>query len=121
MKRRATFAALSFLLPQLVFADCALMVEPQTPKTVPNLVAEPEYNTKSDSNESEDEDATEPEKLQYVPMTAEMPLLEEREGAQTRAAGAQYEKGSELYLTPQSGYKPMDEEIHEDTAQTTSN
>ncbi len=58
------------------------------------------------------------EKLEYEPVTSELPALEEQEAQVEAIHGIEYEKGVDLFITASSGYAMKDGEIPEDSEES---
>lgn len=85
------------------------------PVKAPNLIVEPDYETRPPVEDAAGDAVVKPEKLQYEPVTDELPLLETRKGPAGEKRGSHYEEGGELYVTPEPGITPKDEAIEEIT------
>ena len=79
----------------------------------PNLIVEPKYSDHEKDLKTENDSGVSPQKLQYEPITPEVPVLQEKEGEVERSNGAEYQKGRELYIAPKADNVVKDEEIHE--------
>ena len=93
------------------------------PVMAPNLIIEPDYETRTPIEDETGNADGKSEKLQYEPATEELPILETRKGPAGEKRGSHYEEGTELYVTPEPGITPKDEaieEITEDAAETSS-
>ena len=120
--KTAYYAAL-IVICSYVGASLARAVEPPVavitevaPVKAPNLIIEPDYETRPPvEDETGNADLT-PEKLQYEPVTEELPILETRKGPVGEKQGSHYEEGTELYVTPEPGITPKDEAIEELTS-----
>lgn len=91
------------------------------PKAPINLVIEPEFEGVQDTESKTDESEQKPEKLQFEPVTDDLPLLEERTVKAEEKRGSFYEEGSELHISPEPGIALTDEEIVEDNLEQQNN
>lgn len=88
------------------------------PVRASNLIIEPDYETPNAADEDAGGAEVQPEKLQYEPVTDELPILENRKGIAGEKGGSHYEEGTELYVTPEPGITPKDEKIEEATSES---
>lgn len=85
-----------------------------TPKPPINFVIEPEFEGVQATEPKTDENTQRPEKLQFEPVTDDLPLLEERAVKAEEKRGSFYEEGSELHISPEPGIMIKDENIVEE-------
>ncbi len=90
------------------------------PPSVPNLVMEPEYEApKPKQKASEPEkDVKASEKLQFEPMTEEMPILEQKVSVPEIKDGSYYDEGTVLHVVSEPSISPKEEKIEEEEMPT---
>lgn len=97
--------------------DVAACVETQMEKPAQsqssNLVIEPIYADQGSIQTTKNELTGPTEKLQYEADGHGPPFLEEADAEQERSNGAEYRKGSELFIAVEPGYFVKDEGIKE--------
>ena len=87
------------VIPISIACECGESPLPQSP---PNVIMEPAY---VHFNDESTEKPSPPIKLQYLPVTSEMPLLIENNAPREISNGAEYEEGTDVYVTQ----KPTEE------------
>lgn len=122
MGKTAYYAALivtcSYLGATLAHAvDSPVAAIVDAPIKTPNLIIEPDYETPKTNDDEGESAEPQPKKLQYEPVTEELPILENRKGVTGEKGGSHYEEGTELYVTPEPGITPKDEAIEELSAE----
>ena len=76
-----------------------------------NMVQEPTYTYRVKRKLKQAEEPPPPEKLQYEPITSEMPLLMEKKLDREQGLGAEYDEGNETVVAPRSSEVVKDEPI----------
>jgi hypothetical protein len=82
-----------------------------------NLILEPEYTEQNHQKKEADSQEPPAQKLQYEPVTSDTPLLKEREANVEQSSGAEYEKGTDLFIAPEPDSLVKEEAIEEITEQ----